>query len=111
MAYSKELAARVRTELAHLSNVEEKRMFRGITFMVNGKMCVSVGGEELMCRIDPKLDNEVLKRNGTRPVVMKGRIYKGYIYVNDVAVKTKEELDFWVQLALDYNDAAKASKR
>ncbi len=110
MAYSEELTARVRVTLAHLANVEEKRMFRGITFMVNGKMCLSVGGKELMCRINPELDNEMLKRPGTRPVVMRGRVYKGYIYVSEAALQTKEELDYWVRLALDYNPIAKASK-
>ncbi len=37
-----------------IDNVEEKKMFRGMTFMVDGKMCVSVGDDEIMCRIDPR---------------------------------------------------------
>ncbi len=38
MAYNEKLADRIRESLAHLSKVEEKKMFRGLTFMVNGKM-------------------------------------------------------------------------
>jgi len=52
MAYNEKLADRVREALAHLPEVEEKKMFRGVTFMVNGKMCVSVSGDEMMCRFD-----------------------------------------------------------
>ncbi len=55
MAYNEKLADRIREALARLPIVEGKRMFRGITFMVIGKMCVSVSGDEMMCRFDPAL--------------------------------------------------------
>ena len=55
MAYDEKLADRVREALADIPNVEEKKMFRGVTFMVNDKMCVSVSGNELMLRLDPDL--------------------------------------------------------
>ena len=53
MAHDERLASRVRAALAHRQDVEEKKMFGGITFLVGGKMCVSVGKTRLMCRIDP----------------------------------------------------------
>lgn len=40
---------------------------------------------------------------------MKGRNYVGYVRVHEDAVKTKRELDTWVDLALDFNARAKAS--
>jgi len=39
-------------------------MFRGITFMVDGKVCVSVSGDELMCRIDPEIYDVAIKKKG-----------------------------------------------
>lgn len=42
MSYSEELVKRVSTVLAHLKQVEKKKMFGGLTFMVNGKMCVGM---------------------------------------------------------------------
>jgi hypothetical protein len=55
MAYDLKLAERIREYLARLPNlkVEEKKMFSGLAFMVNGKMCVNVSGENMMCRVDP----------------------------------------------------------
>jgi hypothetical protein len=44
-------------------------MFRGITVMVDGKMCVSVSGDELMCRIDPEIYDVAIKKKGVRPMV------------------------------------------
>jgi hypothetical protein len=68
MAYSEKLAERVRMALAHIPAVEEKKMFRGITFMVNGKMCISVGDDMLMCRIDPELHATAIQKKGCRTV-------------------------------------------
>ncbi|HUD68301.1 MAG TPA: TfoX/Sxy family protein [Candidatus Sulfotelmatobacter sp.] len=47
-----------------MPKVTETRMFRGITFMVDGKVCVSVSGDELMCRIDPEIYDVAIKKKG-----------------------------------------------
>lgn len=111
MAYDEKLADRLREALAHLPKVEEKKMFKGVSFMVNDKMCVNVSGDELMCRFDPDLQDELSAKNGFRSMVMKGREMKGYCYVSPEAIRTKRELDFWVKLCLDFNDRAKSSKK
>ena len=111
MAYNEKLTARIREALAHLPNVEEKRMFRGVTFMVNDKMCISAGDNKIMCRIDPSIHEEALKRKGCVTVKMKGREYKGYVYVSEEGIKTKKDLDYWIRLALEFNKLAKSSKK
>jgi TfoX/Sxy family transcriptional regulator of competence genes len=110
MADNEKLTKRIREALANLPNVEEKRMFSGITFMVNGKMCISVGNDRIMCRIDPDIHDDVVQRNGARAVHMKGREYRGYVYVSEDAIKVKKDFDFWVKLSLEFNKKAKASK-
>lgn len=106
------LTNRVKAALARIPGVEEKKMFGGTAFIVRGKMCVSVRKEErIMCRIDPAIHDAALERNGCRTVVMKGRQYRGYVYVDAEAVRTKGDLEYWVGLALDYNEKAKASAR
>lgn len=111
MAYNEKLAERIREALAAQPNVEEKRMMRGLVFMVNGKMCVNAVENELMCRIDPDISEAVLKRKGCRLMVMKGKPLKGYILVDEEGMKTKEDFNHWIQLALSFNDKAKASKK
>lgn len=111
MAYNEELTGRIRSALAHLPKVEEKRMFRGVTFMVDDKMCISAGDDEIMCRIDPAVHEEAIKRKGCRAMVMKGREYKGYVYVSGEGIKTKKDFDYWIGLALDFNKKAKAAKK
>jgi TfoX/Sxy family transcriptional regulator of competence genes len=107
MALNPELTKRVRQVLGHLDHIEEKKMFRGIAFMVNGKMCVTVGDNHIMCRIDPSIHQEVIFHKGVSTVKMKGRDYIGWINVNDSVVPDKKALTYWVKLALEYNDKIK----
>jgi TfoX/Sxy family transcriptional regulator of competence genes len=111
MAYNEKLRDRIREALAHLPKVEEKKMFRGITFMVNNKMCVSVSGEEMMCRFDPALQETAAEKRGFRPMIMKGREFKGYGYISEEGIKSKKEFDYWVGISLDFNKMAKSSKK
>ena len=104
MALNPELTKRVRQVLAHLGQIEEKKMFRGIAFMVNGKMCVTVGDNHIMCRIDPSIHQAVILCNGVSTVKMKGRDYIGWINVDESAVPDKKGLTYWVKLALEYNE-------
>src|SRR5262245_39763777 len=111
MAYNVRLADEIRKRLNHLPDVNEKKMFSGITFMVNGKMCISVGSDRIMCRIDPSIHDEATKKKGVRTVKMGEREYKGYVHVSEEALHSKKELDDWVKLGLDFNEKAKASKK
>jgi TfoX/Sxy family transcriptional regulator of competence genes len=111
MAYNEKLTNRIRESLSQLPKVEEKKMFRGVTFMVNGKMCITAGDDKIMCRIDPAIHDDVITRKDCETVKMKGREYKGYVYVNEGNIETKKDLDYWVGLALEFNKRAKPSKK
>ena len=111
MPYNEKLADRIRESLQTMKTVEEKKMFRGLTFMVNGKMCISVSGERLMCRFDPALQDTVAEKPGFEPMIMKGKMYKGFCYVNEYGFKSKKDFDYWVQLCIHFNDKAKAAKK
>lgn len=105
MVRDDQLLSRVRASLAYLPNVEEKRMFGGTAFMVRAKMCITVGRGRIMCRIDPAFHDAALKRKGCQTVIMKGRQYRGYVYVDAESLKTKDALKYWIGLALKYNNA------
>ena len=111
MAYNEQLTNRIREALAHLPKVVEKRMFRGVTFMVNGKMCISAGNDEMMCRIDPKVFEIALEKNGCRPMIHGGRTMKGFVFVNEESIRNKKDFDYWIKLAIDFNKSAKASPK
>jgi TfoX/Sxy family transcriptional regulator of competence genes len=111
MPYNEKLADRIRERLADLPDVEEKKMFRGVAFMVNGKMCVNVSGDDMMIRFDPELTETVLEKKGSRPMIMKGRELKGYAYISEEGFKSKRDFEYWIELCLGFNEKAKASKK
>lgn len=77
MAYNEKLADRIRGSIADIPNVEEKFMFGGVCFMLNGKMCVGVVKDEMMCRINPNIYESALEMQGCREMVFTGRPMKG----------------------------------
>ena len=111
MAYDTKLADRIRLKLENLSNIEEKEMMGGLTFMYNAKMCVGIIGDEMMCRIDPEMQETVLSRNGCRIMDFTKRPMKGYVMVEEVGMKSESDFDYWINLCLDFNSKAKSSKK
>ena len=111
MAYNEELANRVRALLADKPvEIDEKKMFGGMCFMVNGKMCLGVHRDRLMARIDPAIYDEVMEKEGCMPMDFTGKVMRGLVFVALDSLNTKKKLADWVNLAMEYNPFAKASK-
>jgi TfoX/Sxy family transcriptional regulator of competence genes len=112
MAYNEKLAERVRNLISpgH-KKVEEKRMFGGLCFMVNDKMCVGVEKSRLMLRVAPEKYDDLLKEEGATAMDFTGRPMKGFLYVDMDALNTAGKLKYWIDLALEYNEIAKPSKK
>ncbi len=113
MSYNIALAERIRNHLAAFSKhkVNEKKMFGGLAFMVNDKMCICASGENLMCRFDPEMEKELVMKKGYLPMIMRGKELKGYCYIEPVGFKAKKDFEYFISLCLDYNTKAKASKK
>jgi TfoX/Sxy family transcriptional regulator of competence genes len=112
MAYNEKLANMTRELIAQThKTVEEKAMFGGLCFMVNDKMCVGVEKERLMVRLDPDRYEEVMEKEGCKPMDFTGRVMKGFVFVDADAISTKKKLEYWIKLALEYNKIAKISKK
>ena len=111
MAYNEQLANRVREKFAELDNVEEKAMMGGLTFMYNGKMCVGIIKDELMCRIDPNFHETAVEKTGCRTMDFTNKPMKGYVMIDETGMKSSKDFDYWIGLSLDFNKNAKASKK
>ena len=112
MAYNEKLTDRIREIIAAThKKVEEKKMFAGLCFMVNDKMCVGVHEDRIMVRLDPAIFDKVIEKEGCEPMNFTGKIMRGFVFVNEDVLKTKKQLDYWVQLGLEFNKIAKSSKK
>ena len=103
MSFQEDTFNHLRAMLANVSNVREKKMFGKIAFMVNDKLCLAVGKEDIMCRIDPLPHEAVLHKSVCRPVIMRGREMKGYVRIKNEDLQEKGTLEYWVHLCLEYN--------
>lgn len=112
MAYDEFLADRIKAALKNLQvTYVEKKMMGGICYMVNDKMCIGVVKNNLMARIDPEVYDQALTKPGCREMDFTGRPMKGFVFVEPEGVDMDEDLDYWVELCLDFNPRAKSSKK
>lgn len=93
----------IRKALSKLPNVQEKKMFGRIAFMVNNKLCITAGAGRMMLRIDAKEFDQLSRLPATSPVEMKNRRYKGFLNVDESALQTNKAIRFWVEKALKFN--------
>lgn len=118
MAYDEYMAERVtRFFDSKRSNYYTKKMFGGLCFMVEEKMCCAVlynkkkDTDFLLARIGEEAKEAVMSRDGAQPMTFTGRPMKGYVFVTPEGYDTDEDLEFWLSLCLDFNPLAKVSKK
>jgi TfoX/Sxy family transcriptional regulator of competence genes len=107
MAFDEELAERVRGVLAARPDVAERRMFGGLTFMVAGRMCCGVHGDELILRLGPEGAEKALRSPHVRPMDFTGRPMRGFVTVRPEGL-SGERLQRWVERAVAFAVAAAA---
>jgi TfoX/Sxy family transcriptional regulator of competence genes len=102
MAFSEELVGRIRQGLARRKGIEEKRMFGGIGFLLNGNLLVGVRKDSLLVRLGPEQSDEALKQAHVSEFKISGRAMKGWVLVAPEGVKDDDELSGWVQRAVQF---------
>src|SRR5258706_10759394 len=102
MAYDEALAARIRKQLGKRKGLIEKKMFGGLSFLLNGNMCCGVSREEMIVRLDPELTQQMLAKPHVRLFEVGGRSMKGWILVAAKGIATETTLAKWIETAVDY---------
>jgi hypothetical protein len=102
MAFNAELAERIRGRLKERAGFTEKKMFGGVTFLLNGNMCCGVRVEEIIVRLPPSEGDQALSQPNTKQFVLNGRPLKGWILVGTKSLETDPDLAKWVDRAADF---------
>jgi TfoX/Sxy family transcriptional regulator of competence genes len=113
MAYDERLAQRIRKFLSGRKGFTERKMFGGICFLLDGRMCCGVIHDDLCVRVGAKGYEEALSQAYTRPMDFTGRPLKGLVYVAPTGIQTHASLKKWLQWAADFatTDAKKVVRR
>ena len=98
MAYDEELAARIRELVSDEPGLEEKKMFGGLGFLVQGNMAVAASGQGgLLVRVDPNESDALVSSSNAYPMEMRGREMTGWLRVDTEDVQSPDELRGWVE--------------
>ena len=108
MAYSEELAQRIRDELGDHPALVEKQMFGGIAFMIQGNMSVGVAGDELMVRVGKDNDGEALAQPHVRPFDLSGRPMAGWVLVGADGTAADTDLSGWIDTGVKFAESLPA---
>ncbi len=96
MAYDEGLAERVRGVLEEQRGVSEKKMFGGLCFLLDGKMCCGIMKDALLARVGADQHPAALKQKHTRPMEFTGRPLKGFVLVDPGGLDSEKQLEAWV---------------
>ena len=102
MAYSEELADRVCEIVSRKKGIEGKKMFGGVSFLLNGNMLVGVWKEFLIVRLGPEEGTKALKEKFVIPFDITGKPMKGWVMVVPDGVEEDAQLKKWIQRAMKF---------
>lgn len=112
MAFDEALGERVATALQRAGiGFQEKRMFGGLGFMINDKMCVGIVKDELMIRVLDEKYTDVLKLPHAREMDFTGRPMKGFVYVSADGVRDDRSLQTWIDLGIEFAKFGKVKNK
>jgi hypothetical protein len=102
MAFSEALAARIRDALIRKRGVEEKKMFGGVGFLLNGNMLVGVWKDSLIARLGPDNYDDALLEPHVREFDITGRAMRGWVLVEPGGVEEDHHLNDWIERAIKF---------
>ena len=103
MAYKEELAQRVRVILENQSGYEEKKMFGGISFLLNGNMACGVIRDDLIVRVGADNYTDALLKPHVELFDLTGRAMTGWIVVKEPGYQSDSDLNDWVKQGQEYS--------
>jgi hypothetical protein len=96
MAYDEHLANRIRRALGDRRDFTERKMFGGLAFLCQGRMCCGIVGNDLMVRVPLAEFDAVLRRRYVRPMDFTGKPLRGFLYVSPPGFSTAASLRTWL---------------
>lgn len=102
MAYNQELAERARLCLAGEAGLSERKMFGGLSFMLNGNMACGVIEDTLIVRVGPQAYEDALQKPHSKVFDLTGRPMSGWVQVLPAGLVRDADLADWIQTGLDY---------
>jgi TfoX/Sxy family transcriptional regulator of competence genes len=102
MAFDESLAERIRQRLARKRGIEEKKMFGGIVFFLNGNMLMGVWKNSLIVRLGQDQQEMALREPHVREFDITGRPMRNWAMVEPEGVEEDDQLKVWIERAVRF---------
>jgi TfoX/Sxy family transcriptional regulator of competence genes len=102
MAFNQELAKQIRTQLGKLRGLEEKSMFGGVGFLVNGNMACGVHRDSLILRLGAAEYEAALEQPHVKVFDMTGRPMTGWVTIGPDGYSNKKSLSRWLNQSVKF---------
>ena len=94
------LIDRIRLLLDGDPRIGEKRMFGGLSFLLNGHILIAARKDgSALLSVGKEHNDEALARPGTTQMVHSGRPMRGFVFVDPDAIEDEDDLNEWIGLA------------
>ena len=110
MAFDEGLAERIRDHFHSRKDVEEKKMFGGLCFMVSNHMCCGIVKDMLMARVGPDNYEKCLAKKYASEMDFTGKAMKGMIYVSPEGLESDSDLASWLNICIDFVESLPPKK-
>ena len=103
MPYNEELAYRIRQNLIGFSDeIVEKKMFGGIVFLYQGKMCCGVVKDDIMIRVIANKYEKSLESPFARPMDFIGKPMTEFLYITSEGFETETQITELINLGIEH---------
>ncbi|MDX1619311.1 MAG: TfoX/Sxy family protein [Balneolaceae bacterium] len=105
MAYSTKLEERIDRRLNEQADLEKKKMFGGVGYLLGGNICFGIYKDDLILRTTPDNAEGYLKHNGFKPFDITGKAMSGWVMVEPAVHQIEEELQRLLQEGIGFASA------
>ena len=106
MAYNEKIETRIKKIVSGWKNTEDKKMFGGIGYLINGSMCFGINKESLVLRTSPEKAEKLMRSEYITPFDITGKPRKGWVLVSPDVLETDDQLLDMLRFGVSFTDTS-----
>lgn len=102
LAYNTKLEEKIDAAARRWQNVEKKKMFGGVCYLLKGNMSFGIHKDFLIVRMDKEQGEQTLKNANVQPFDITGKPLAGWVMVTEAGWKGRTGLAKWMEIGKQY---------
>ena len=102
MPYNADLAARLSRLMVGRTELEPRKMFGGICFMLDGNICLGIWRDYLILRVGKTNSGNLIKQRLAKPMNITGKPMRGWVMVAESEWGDDKKLKDYSQMAVSF---------